>query len=341
LNIEDERELVAYLRQAGHVTGPAAPAVQVLAGGVSNRTVLVRFDNGMAWVLKQALPKLRVAQDWYCDPRRIEREALALDWLAKLLPAGAVPTLQMVDAAHHLLAMTAVPNPHENWKSRLLAGQVEPALVRTFGTRLGQLHQRSAEPATAVTLSKIFDDQTYFEALRLHPYYEAAAERNPRARDFFKSLIDETRTVRTALVHGDYSPKNILVHQGELVLLDFEVIHFGDPAFDLGFSMTHFLSKAHHCPAAREPFRQAARDHWDSYLAARGETISRERPTLESRAVRHTLACLLARVDGRSPLEYLSAAERDGQRRFALDLIDRRPASLAELIEAFTSRLAN
>jgi 5-methylthioribose kinase len=139
------------------------------------------------------------------------------------------------------------------------------------------------------------------------------------------------------LVHGDYSPKNILLHRGRLVLLDQEVIHFGDPAFDLGFSLTHFLSKAHHLRPQRAAFLEASHWFWENYKQVTGEWACE--PTLEARIVRHTLACLLARVDGRSPLEYLTDLERQRQREIVLSLMRDLPASPAALVENFGGKL--
>jgi aminoglycoside phosphotransferase (APT) family kinase protein len=138
-------------------------------------------------------------------------------------------------------------------------------------------------------------------------------------------------------VHGDYSPKNVLIHAGRLVLLDHEVIHFGDPAFDLGFSLTHFLGKAHHLPALRPEFASAAREYWRVYSEALGAPAWAA--DLEPRAVRHTLACLLARTVGRSPLEYLDAAERVRQRDAVLRIMPCAPAGIADLISMFEERL--
>jgi 5-methylthioribose kinase len=128
-------------------------------------------------------------------------------------------------------------------------------------------------------------------------------------------------------VHGDYSPKNVLVHNGRLILLDHEVIHWGDPAFDLGFSMTHLLSKAHHLTQHRAAFLNAAQHYWDVYDDASNE----------SRAVRHTLGCLLARVAGRSPLEYLNEDERVRQKGAVLKLMAAPPQKIRDLIEGFAA----
>jgi aminoglycoside phosphotransferase (APT) family kinase protein len=163
--------------------------------------------------------------------------------------------------------------------------------------------------------------------------------RMPAAADFLHVLVDETRAHRLTLVHGDYSPKNVLVFDNKLILLDHEVIHFGDPAFDLGFSLTHLLSKAHHLPLHRQVFVEAAQTYWNVYR----RTVSNVPllDELEGRVVRHTLACLLARVAGRSPLEYLTDEERAQQRHVVLDMLRQEPRSVPELVNDFHERIGN
>ena len=334
VNIENPLELVRYLQSSGRIEEGACPAVSVLPGGVSNRTVFVEHANGTAWVLKQALPKLRVAEDWFCSPARIEREALGLQWLEKLTP-GRVPHFVFEDRLNHLFAMTAVARPHAQWKSMLLSGDLQPDLFRQFGELLGRIHRLSPEHHDV--LRQLFSDRGFFHALRLDPYYRTAASRNPAWTGFFERLIGQSESIQESLVHGDFSPKNVLVHEGRLVLLDFEVIHFGDGAFDLGFALTHLLSKAHHRVSHRDEFLGAARIFWESYAQS---LPSRPDAIWENRAVRHTLGCLLARTDGRSPLEYFSAAERVHQRRVSTDLMLREVGAIPDLIEQFGRRLS-
>jgi len=335
LDIEDAAALLAYLQRTGRIASDERPRITVLPGGVSNRTVLVERECGESWVLKQALAKLRVALDWYSSPERIHREALGLEWLARLAPPGTITPLLFEDVAEHLLAMRAVPQPHENWKTMLLGGRICAGHFRRFATLLAAIHREAYR--RRAELAPVFGDRSFFESLRLEPYYAHAAQQVPAAAGFLDALIAETRARRTTLVHGDYSPKNVLIHEGRLVLLDHEVIHFGDPAFDLGFSLTHFLSKAHHLPALRREFASAAGEYWRVYeemLAAPDWAAD-----LEPRAVRHTLACLLARVAGRSPLEYLSLEERARQRHAVLSIMPAPPARIADLISAFEESL--
>jgi 5-methylthioribose kinase len=336
LDIEQPGALVGYLKETGRVGGGEEPVVRVLAGGVSNRTVLVeRPEAGEAWVVKQALPKLRVAVDWFSDPERIHREALGLRWLEELVPPGTITPLVFEDQDNHLLAMEAVPEPHENWKSMLLGGRLENDHVGQFGRLVGTVHRGGYERREET--ERVFRDRSFFESLRLEPYYGYTAEQVPDAADFLRALVEETLSRRDTLVHGDYSPKNVLVREGTLVLLDHEVIHFGDPAFDLGFSLTHFLSKAHHLPGMREDFADAARFYWATY-----REIVEELPwaaDIEERVVRHTLGCLLARVAGRSPLEYLDEGELALQREAVLALLPYPPESVPGLVEDFVGRL--
>jgi hypothetical protein len=385
LNIECSEELLRYLRDRGRVERDELPVFTRLSGGVSNRAVRVDRPDGGSFVLKQALSKLRVESDWFSDPRRIEQEALGLVWLDRLAPSGTITPLLFQDADQHLLAMQAVPHPHENWKTQLLAGRLERQHVEQFAVLLGTIHRRSWETSTRLkspvgsanqprdsfgappsgglpesrsvpnpdpvkvelqtfdppiepaALAKVFDDRTFFESLRLEPYYRFTASRYPDTATFFADLIAETLATRLALTHGDYSPKNILVYQNRLVLLDHEVIHFGDPAFDLGFSLTHLLSKAHHLPDRRQEFFEAARCYWQTYQRTVGELARTD--GFETRGARHTLGCLLARVVGRSPLEYLSAADRARQRAIVLALLLDPVETVLDLVAAFEKRL--
>jgi aminoglycoside phosphotransferase (APT) family kinase protein len=217
----------------------------------------------------------------------------------------------------------------------LLAGQLEPDHIEQFAHLLGLIHRRGYEHQRDV--EPVFRDRGFFESLRLEPYYGYTATQVPAAEPFLTELIAATLARRETLVHGDYSPKNVLVHAGRLVLLDHEVIHFGDPGFDLGFSMTHLLSKAHHLPAHRGAFAAAARNYWTHYRETIGDVAWAA--DIEPRAVRHTLGCLLARVRGRSPLEYLSEEERTRQASAVVRLMARPPATVAELIDRFLAEL--
>jgi tRNA A-37 threonylcarbamoyl transferase component Bud32 len=336
LDIEDSAALLRYLRKRGVIDPQELPLLRSLDGGVSNRVVLVKRDQVNSFVVKQALEKLRVQVDWFCTRTRIDREALALRYLAKLAPLGAVPSLIFQDAQQHLLGMSEVPEPHDNWKRMLLAGHIISLHIEQFAILLGSIHQKSSRQAR--DLDHQFADRSIFESLRLEPYYRYTATQIPQSAPFFDRLTSDTLACRLCIVHGDYSPKNVLIHNDRLVLLDYEVVHFGDPAFDVGFSLAHFVGKANHLPHHRTAFIQAAVQFWRRYASVVAD--QHWSADLEPRAVRHTLACCLARVSGRSPLEYLTATERAIQSRAVLGMLDHPPATIKELMTQFEKEIA-
>lgn len=328
IDAENQNELRAYLINAGHLPADASPEITNLAGGVSNKTVLVTHSHG-AWVVKQALARLRVEAEWFSDPARIHREAAGMRALANILPPEHLTRLVFEDKAHQMLAMDAVPIPHENFKQRLLRGHLVDTEIATFGKLLGTLHANTFDDAR---LAHEFADRSFFESLRLEPYYGTVAAKLPETAAFMRDLMEATRTTLTALVHGDYSPKNVLIRERNLILLDHEVIHYGDPAFDVGFALAHLLGKANHLSGHRGAFEGAALLFWESYL----KTFPSADP---QRVVSHAIACLLARAAGKSPLEYLTTAERDAQVLNCLTLIQAKPHTPDEFIRRFCSRL--
>lgn len=361
LDIEQPKQLIAYLRNTHRIGQNETPLVTNLAGGVSNRTVLVQRNKPSAtiagnadatasspsvpeteaWVLKQALAKLRVKVDWFSDPARVHREAQGLRHLEKLAPQGCTTPLVFEDHNHHLLAMQAVPQPHENWKDMLLAGRLEAGHIEQFASLLGHIHRNAFLQRDV--LASTFADHSFFQTLRLEPYYtytaSQLADKTPYLRNFFDTLCRDTLAQQLTLVHGDYSPKNILVHNHKLILLDHEVIHWGDPAFDLGFSLAHLLSKAHHLPAHRHAFGASVSQYWKAYRKTLGDVPFNGRE-LDARAVRHTLACLLARVAGRSTLEYMNDIERQRQQAVVTTLIAQPVLSVDALTPAFLAGIA-
>jgi aminoglycoside phosphotransferase (APT) family kinase protein len=335
LDIENFDALRGYLTQMKYAAWGETVSMKNLQGGVSNRTVKVSWADGRAWVLKQALPKLRVSVDWFSSPERIGVEAKALRWLNRLAPPGTTPDFIFEDMRNYLVGMEAIPDAHENWKSVLLSGQVVSTHFEQFGSLLGTIHRNSSGSVPEIRAA--FADTTYFENLRLDPYYMYAAEKMASASEFLRTLAHETLTHKDSLVHGDFSPKNTLIYQGKLILLDYEVVHFGDPAFDVGFAMTHFLSKAHHLPRARADFVSVAELFWRVYRQEIAQLSWAG--AAEPRVIRHTLACLLARVTGKSPLEYLTLAGQTRQRDVVLALIGEPPTSVPALIVDFVTRI--
>jgi aminoglycoside phosphotransferase (APT) family kinase protein len=335
LDIEDASQFRAYLDEHGIPSGSGV-RLSVLRGGVSSRTVLVERPDGIPWVFKQTLSSLRVPVEWRSSPERAWREADGARALATLLPPGVVPRITFEDRPRYIFAMTAVSASASNWKALLLNGEIDPAHFRMCGDLLGTVHRESARRRN--TLRAQFGDLTFFESLRLEPYYEYTARIVHDAAAFLTVLAADARTHKLSLVHGDFSPKNILIDGTHMVLLDHEVIHFGDPAFDVGFLLAHFLSKAHHVALHRGELLHGVLAFFGSYSEA---ILSSEWATaVEPRAVRHALGCLLARAAGRSKLEYLNESERSRQIEACVGLVQKPPDTIGELASQFIQEIA-
>jgi aminoglycoside phosphotransferase (APT) family kinase protein len=262
--------------------------MKVLSGGVSADVVL--GDDGL--VRKRFLPRLKVEALWESDPRRVFREIDSLKAWARIVGPESVPAVLEVDPTSYGYTMPYSPGP--SWKDLLLEGDVRRSIAHELGRRLSLVHRKpDAEAARALA------GPGFFPELRVEPYYETVKRRHP-------DLPIATDFVAETLVHGDYSPKNILVHAGGLWVLDHEVAHWGDPCFDLAFMLNHLLIKAFIRADAR--YRDAARAFLDAYGPS---------PALEAKTLRHLAALMLARVDGKSPLAYLSEDDRRRLRELA------------------------
>ncbi len=271
-------------------------------------------------VLKQSLAKLRVQQDWFSDRARIFREIDALTFLQPLAPPGSLPTLLFEDRPHYLFAMSAADESAPTWKQLLLAGQVDTSLA----LQAAQLQKVFFE---VPHLESQFTGLDLFDQLRLDPYYRATARAHPDLSPQFEAAIHQSRNELRGLTHGDWSPKNFLVNPGnQLFSIDYEVMHWGDPSFDVAFLLNHFLLKCWHNSLARPLYAQAALTYFNELKRSQSDWI-------EAATLRH-LGCLhLARIDGKSPAEYLRPHERDQARRFARDLIQHPPPTIAEVFE--------
>lgn len=334
MDIENHLEFQKYLLENHYVKNGKNLRIQTLTGGVSNKTVLVKEQGGRSMVVKQALPKLRVQADWYCDPGRIFREADGLKLLVQLLGSDHLPDYLFKDEKYFLFGMSAVPPPHQNLKTLLLQEAPQNWFFEQMGAILGQIHQKGI--AFAAHSKSPFHDRTYFLNLRLDPYYVFTASRIAWSKPFYENLIETTLSLQDTLVHGDFSPKNLLVYQKKLFLLDHEVIHIGDGAFDLGFLFAHLIGKSIFRPAYQTTFLKGVNRVWFHYKQAHPKGFDlRER---ERRAVLHSLGCLLARVDGKSPLEYLEKKHKEKIRRILQSLMFSPPENIAHLIHALEEK---
>jgi len=315
--------VLAFLRRSGLAAQGESPAAAALAGGVSSDIWRVELVRGTLCV-KRALPRLRVAQLWEAPIERNRYERRWIETANRIVP-GVAPRVLASDDAAGCFAMEDL-GTLRLWKTELAAGRADAGFARAVGERLARIHAATAGDAD---VAAEFATDASFYAIRLEPYLIATARAHPDLAAALEALAQRTANTRLALVHGDVSPKNILLGPAGPVLLDAECAWYGDPAFDLAFCLNHMLLKCLWVPAASEGFLAC----FDSLYLSYVEKISWEDPSvLEARAASLLPGLLLARVDGKSPVEYVTEeAHKQRVRRAARALLESPPRRLAEV----------
>lgn len=310
------------LGAGAHSEAGAAVRALPLAGGVSSDIFRVEAPEA-TFCVKRALPKLKVVADWRAP---VERNRYEVDWMrtAGAVVPGAVPRVLAEDPQAGAFAMEwLAPDRYPVWKSLLRDGVLDPTAAAAVGDVLGRIHAATADRPDVATR---FATDAGFHAIRLEPYLEATARAHPDLAAQFAALVATTAGTRRVLVHGDFSPKNLLIGPGGPVILDAECAWFGDPAFDLAFVLNHLLLKGvwkrhwrsgylHLYATLRDAYR--AHVGWEAWTA------------LDARTAALLPGLLLGRVDGKSPAEYLTdARDREHVRAFARARVATPPASL-------------
>jgi tRNA A-37 threonylcarbamoyl transferase component Bud32 len=311
----DDAEVVRHLRARGLVTPEMPVEVRALPGGVSGEVRAV-VAPGLDAVVKQVHEALLVEDDWFADEKRLVTEGWALR-LAGDLNRDAVPRVIDLDPRTHTLVMQRAPRAWRNWRAELLDGRIDPAVGERLGRILAAWHR---ETASRPELLAAFQDDTSFVQLRIDPFHRTVAARHPVLADEIEAVIGRLLTRRTCLVHGDFSPKNILVGDDGLWVLDWEVAHVGDPDFDLAYLLCHLTLKAVHRPGDASGYRETAR----RFLAATGRAP-------DDHLAANVACLLLARVDGKSPADYLTETEQDLVRDLGTTML-RNPDTLAAYV---------
>ncbi len=326
-------DLVSFLRRFDLIGADETPSARPLTGGVSSDIWLVETAHGPICV-KRALARLKVAQDWRAP---VERNAYEVRWFRTVgtIVPDAVPRILAEDQAAGAFAMEYLdPDRYRLWKNDLRQGQVDDTVAAEVGERLARIHAgTTGDPAVAGR----FPTDDLFHALRLEPYLEATARAHPDLGSALLALSRTTLATKTALVHCDISPKNILVGPHGPVFLDAECAWYGDPAFDLAFCLNHLLLKCLWTPTAAPDFMRAFGTMTGCYL--RGVTW--EAPSvLEERAARLLPGLFLARVDGKSPVEYLTDEnDKNRVRRTARALLANPVQTLEDVAAAWRREL--
>jgi aminoglycoside phosphotransferase (APT) family kinase protein len=322
--------LMDELRRNGHVVDPHA-RLTPLNGGVSSEIFLVE-DGAQCFVVKRALAKLKVKDDWFADVRRNVSERDYLACVHGMMP-GTVPELRFVSPSDDYFGMEFLGEGFTPWKQLLLAGDIRIGHAELAGDMLGEIHERTA---CSEALRQQFDTTANFYQLRIEPYLLTTGERHGTLQEAFDGEARRIASVREALVHGDFSPKNILICADRMVVLDCEVAWYGDPTFDVAFFLSHlFLKSLYFAPESRG-LENLIAAFWRSYAGARSPANA---AVIEQRLMRLLLMLLLARVDGKSPVEYLSPVKQEFIRTFVYRHLPSPPESLVEMCDIWFAEI--
>jgi aminoglycoside phosphotransferase (APT) family kinase protein len=298
----------AYLVEHGIFPSPEGLDVVELTGGISSTVLAVRGQRKRV-VVKQALARFRVEDEWLVPQDRVVAEAQALELMASLAP-GSVPRVLDLDRDTFALVMEEAPAGWQPWKALLLEGTADLGVATRLGELLSVLHSADADIGSAES----------FHAQRVDPYLRTVQRRLPALAAQIETYVERLVATSQCVVHGDYSPKNVLVGGDGLWVIDWEIVHRGDPAFDLAFLLNHLLLKTIHRPQAREGYEACGL----AFVGAYG------RPVDLTYALGLVGCLMLARVDGKSPAEYLTEPERERARAAGIALLTDPPSSLEE-----------
>jgi aminoglycoside phosphotransferase (APT) family kinase protein len=306
-----------------------ARAMKALSGGVSSDIWRIELPSGPICV-KRALPRLRVAQVWEAPIERNRYERLWMQTAAEAAP-GAAPRVIAWDDERGLFAMEYLDYPV--WKSLLAAANADPAFAARVGATLAAIHGATA---AREDIRAKFATDAIFHAIRLEPYLLATARVHPDLGAVLTALERRTAAAKHCLVHGDVSPKNILVTPRGPVFLDAECAWYGDPAFDLAFCLNHLFLKCVWVPRAQSAFLACFDALAGAYIRRVGWEDAQ---AVQARAATLLPGLLLGRIDGKSPVEYLDERQRAFVRATARDLLAHPAESLSALRAAWQKSL--
>ncbi len=332
MNDNDHHRYSNLIEELGLGCREDIQAIAPLAGGVSSNIVKVTVG-GQTFCLKCALEKLKVEQDWQAPTHRNTAEYAWLEFASQVNPAGSVKLLgkskkEPCFAMEHLEGS----NIHL-WKTRLLAGMVSATEAKRVGESIGRFHSASTRKEFS---SLAFDNRDDFHQIRLEPYLIFTASRHPQIADVLLQEAERLYETDPVLIHGDVSPKNILFRDSHPVVLDAECATMGDPGFDVAFCLNHLILKAIHLPAARRKMFESANLLWEAYASA---VDWEDADRLQARVCDLLPMLMLARIDGKSPVEYLSENNRERVRNISIQMIKQRSTDLGSLIGCISSKL--
>lgn len=331
-------ELSPLLTQLG-VSANEVARFEPLTGGVASEVWLLEAA-GKQFCVKRALAKLKVAQDWQVSVNRSQYEVRWFQTVAQFSPfmASVVPRVLASDAQAHAFVMEYfAPKDFPIWKQLLANGHIDLQQAEKLAQALGDIHRSSAR---LPELAEKFDNHTVFYQIRIEPYFLATAKQHPEHAHVIETLAATLANTKIALVHGDISPKNILMGKDSPIILDAECAVYGDPAFDIAFLLNHLLLKSFMVWELENGKTKLLKTCFEKTLVAYLEKVDWEDKIIfEKRVMNYVAVFLLARIDGKSPVEYIqNENDKNFVRHFAIRLLNQPCVSLLDLAQQWYLR---
>jgi hypothetical protein len=297
VDISVKENLISYLKDRKIISDSVDYSVHYCTGGVSGTVVFLTIGDEEI-IVKQALSKLKVKEDWKCDPSRMYVEQLSNKIYHKIAPDN-VPAVLFYDAENYIYGRVAAPEYCTMWKSDLMEGKLDFVVARKSIESLVDVHNVCS---TDKEVAKEFSDKKVFYDLRIEPYIDFTVSKHPEYKEIGDRLSKSLMENSITLVHGDYSPKNIMVENNKIFILDFEVAHYGNPVFDLAFFANHFVLKSIKFPERNLAYLSMLKYMLGIYY---GKMNFKGTNLISEDFVSLLGMLMLARVDGKSPVEYL------------------------------------
>ena len=273
-----ETTLPEYLKNEGFIPHDEPVAVEKVGDGNINWVRRVRTDSG-SWVVKQARPTLERFPEYRASTERIVFEERFFRTVAPMDAESVCPRVIRFDPEQRVLVLEDLGDVE-----RLDAALARRADMTSVASRLarflGAVHRGTRDGAHAARFANDEMRRLHGDHIFQLPFRENDFPLSERIADRAAELRADTTLVQTidavyrryleprgCLLHGDVQPANVLLSAAGPKLLDAEIAHVGDPAFDLGQLLGHLLLPA---AARAEPdaARPAVAASWRAYASA-------------------------------------------------------------------------
>jgi hypothetical protein len=334
IDISSKDVLEKYLLERNIINAEEGYSFHYCKGGVSGTVVFV-YAGKKPIIIKQALAQLKVKEEWHCDPNRMGIEYKSNEIYHRLVPDCA-PAVYFYDDKNYIYGREAVPENCSMWKTDLFSGLLDFHVAEKSIRTLLMVHEKCAGDAEVAAM---FADKQIFYELRISPYIEFLVDKYPHLKNFAAPIIKELMESSITLIHGDYSPKNIMTIGRNISVLDYEVACYGHPVFDLAFFAAHFVLKAVKHKQWAGAYISMLKYMLEIYFT---EIRFMNAANLEEGFIKLLALLLLARIDGKSPAEYIDAeTDKELVRKMAFEIIQNKQPSYKKVLSLFLENICS